>query len=81
MMGTLRTGPILTMDRQPSAVLTRVLAANPTPQVPQLWAQFLKPLLWVSTWTVRLRGGRPVSDRRVRRCAVLVMKPPSDIDM
>jgi hypothetical protein len=35
-----RTGdPILTMDRQPSAVLRRILAARATPSMPQLWAQ------------------------------------------
>jgi hypothetical protein len=38
-MGHLRTGPILTMDRRPSAVLTRVFPARATPSVPQLCAQ------------------------------------------
>jgi hypothetical protein len=32
-------GPILTMDREPSAVLTAVLAGRATPRVPQLWVQ------------------------------------------
>ena len=31
--------PLLTMDRQPSVVLSLVLAAHATPYVPQLWAQ------------------------------------------
>jgi hypothetical protein len=39
------SGPILTMDRPPSAVLTRVFARHTAPWLSQLWAQLpLKPL-------------------------------------
>ena len=38
-----RTGdPILTMDRQPSAVLTRIVAGRPAPSVAQLWGHILR---------------------------------------
>jgi hypothetical protein len=34
------SGPILTMDRRPSAVLTRILAGRAAPYVAQLWSHF-----------------------------------------
>ena len=34
----------LTMDRRPSAVLSRIVAGRVTPYVPQLWAQLLSHL-------------------------------------
>jgi hypothetical protein len=39
------SGPILTMDRRPSAVLRRVFAGGAVPCVPQLWAQFILALV------------------------------------
>ena len=39
----MRSDPILTMDRRPSAVLSGVFAARATPQVAKLWGQLRRP--------------------------------------
>ena len=41
----LRTGPILTMDRERTAVLSRLLAAHPAPSSTKLCAQS-RPIEW-----------------------------------
>src|SRR5215217_7327006 len=51
-----RTGdPILTMDRWPSAVLTRVLAGRAPPSMAKLWGQLL--LWWPSAIRLPVRSG------------------------
>jgi hypothetical protein len=56
----LPSGLILTMDRQSSAVLTRVFAARARPLLAQLWAQFLHHIPAAST----VIGGATSARRR-----------------